>query len=236
VVDAEAFEKLRASRLLFGGCVLAALAAAVNIHFILRVGISVSHLTGDVSRLSAEFVTRPEISHEALRLLLSISSFVIGAMISGYVIHHPALTAARPYGRSAIAIGVMILVAWFMEPRLPTLAYSLTAGACGFQNALATRYRGIVIRTTHITGLLTDFGQLIGMKLAGHAVELWKPLLHALLAGSFVAGSILGAALDLFYTNYALLIIGATYVAVGVAWTTVKHVLPTRITGFDARV
>jgi|GEM_PF-5134493 len=42
-----------------------------------------------------------------------------------------------------------------------------SGNACGFQNALATHY-GLVLRTTHVTGLLTDLGTNLGMRLRGH--------------------------------------------------------------------
>jgi len=212
-----------ASRFIFAGSILAALAAAVNVHFILRVGISVSHLTGDVSRLSAEFVLRPDISIEALRLFLSICGFVVGAGLSGFIIHHPSVTLNRPYGRAVIGIGLTMALAWYVERYAPTIAYPLAAAACGFQNALATRYRGIVIRTTHITGLLTDFGQLIGMKLAGNNIEPWKPLMHALLAGAFIVGSVLGVAMDMIFRQNTLIVIAVAYVITGVVWTILKH-------------
>ncbi len=206
-----------------GGSLLAALAAAMNIHFIVKVGISVSHLTGDVSRLSADFALHQDITTEAGRLMLCIGGFVLGAVLSGYVIHHPGFLVARPYGRSVMFIGGVVLLGWAFESRVEGLAYVLIAGACGFQNALATRYRGIIIRTTHITGLMTDFGQLIGMRLAGRQVEGWKPLMHAFLAASFVMGSIAGAVLDSFCSRYALLVIGCIYVLVGLGWTIIKH-------------
>ena len=38
---------------LTGGCLLATLAAAVNADFMLRLGATVSHLTGDFSRITS---------------------------------------------------------------------------------------------------------------------------------------------------------------------------------------
>jgi uncharacterized membrane protein YoaK (UPF0700 family) len=34
--------------------------------------------------------------------------------------------------------------------------------ACGMQNAMTTRYSGAVVRTTHLTGMVTDVGLLLG--------------------------------------------------------------------------
>jgi uncharacterized membrane protein YoaK (UPF0700 family) len=38
----------------------------------------------------------------------------------------------------------------------------MLAIACGMQNAMTTRYSGAVLRTTHLTGMVTDVGLLIG--------------------------------------------------------------------------
>jgi uncharacterized membrane protein YoaK (UPF0700 family) len=35
--------------------------------------------------------------------------------------------------------------------------------ACGLQNAMATGYSGAVIRTTHVTGIVTALGIAVGL-------------------------------------------------------------------------
>lgn len=93
------------------------------------------------------------------------------------------------------------------------------------QNALATRYRGLVLRTTHITGLLTDLGQLLGMRLRGHPIEGWKITTPLLLAGAFAAGSAAGAVLHLMTPVPVTLACGCVYIAGGLLWTFLKHVV-----------
>ncbi len=36
------------------------------------------------------------------------------------------------------------------------------ACACGLQNGMATRFSGAVVRTTHMSGIVTDIGLLLG--------------------------------------------------------------------------
>src|SRR5690606_13280086 len=158
-----------------GGCILAFLAAAVNAEFMLRMGVSVSHLTGDVARITSEAVeSGGEWTGEAAILCLSLAGFVGGAATAGFFIHHPNLQLGRPYGRSVIGVGLLLMAAHPLLRVSVLLPCFLAAWACGMQNALATRYRGLILRTTHITGLLTDLGQLIGMRLRGHPIESWK--------------------------------------------------------------
>ena len=48
------------------------------------------------------------------------------------------------------------------------------AFACGLQNALTTSYSGAVVRTTHLSGIITDIGNVLGMACrGGGASDLW---------------------------------------------------------------
>lgn len=209
---------------LLGGCILAFLAAAVNADFMLGLGVSVSHLTGDLSRITAEAVrTGGTWSHEAALLCLSVAGFVGGAATAGYFIHHPNLQLARPYGRSMIFIGLLLMATHLLRGNFLLFTCLVAAWACGMQNALATRYRGLILRTTHITGLLTDLGQLIGMRLRGHPVEAWKISTPFLLSLSFAMGAAAGAVLKLKTGVPVPLACGSTYVAGGLAWSVLKR-------------
>jgi uncharacterized membrane protein YoaK (UPF0700 family) len=210
---------------LTGGCLLAALASAVNADFMLRLGVSVSHLTGDLSRITSETVKSGGLwSTEASVLFLSVFGFISGAATSGFFIHHPNVELSRPYGRSVIAVGALLTLAHVAAFHSMPAACFLAAWACGMQNALATRYRGLVLRTTHITGLLTDLGQLLGMRLRGHPLEPWKITTPLLLALAFTLGSMGGALLNLKWHLPVTFLCGCLYLAGGVAWSWYKHV------------
>jgi uncharacterized membrane protein YoaK (UPF0700 family) len=214
----------RTGWVVFGGCFLAFLAAAVNAGFLIHLGISVSHLTGDVSRVAMESLDGRGLRESGgLYLLIATIGFVGGAMISGYFVHHPTLEVSRPYGRTTTSIGLLLLLAHVMFIPHPSYAVLFGSVACGMQNALATHYRGIVLRTTHVTGLLTDLGTHMGMKLKGHQIPRWKILVPMGLLGSFFAGALFGTALHLWFPNAFLLILALLYVAGGLAWTIRKH-------------
>lgn len=211
---------------LLGGCILAFLAAAVNADFMLRLGVSVSHLTGDLSRITAEAVeSGGHWSREAVILCLSVGGFVGGAATAGFFIHHPNLQLGRPYGRSVIFVGLLLMSTQSLAGVSVPFACFVAAWACGMQNALATRYRGLVLRTTHITGLLTDLGQLIGMRLRGHPIEGWKITVPLLLAAAFALGSTAGAVLNLKTSIPVTVACGATYVTGGIVWSVLKRCL-----------
>lgn len=209
---------------LLSGCILAFLAAAVNADFMLKLGVSVSHLTGDLSRITSEAVQAGgRWSGEAVVLCLSLTGFVGGAATAGFFIHHPNLQLGRPYGRSVIFVGLLLMATHPLSRHHVLLTCFIAAWACGMQNALATRYRGLVLRTTHITGLLTDFGQLIGMRLRGHSIEIWKLTTPLLLSTSFATGAAAGALLNLKTGVPVTLACGVTYVTGGVTWSILKR-------------
>lgn len=208
----------------FGGCCLAFLAAAVNAGFLIELGISVSHLTGDVSKVAMESIDGGGMQASgALYLAIAAAGFVFGAMLSGYFVHHPALEISRPYGRTIISIGGLLLLANWAFAGWPWLSVLFASGACGMQNALATHYRGMVLRTTHVTGLMTDLGTSLGMRLKGHRIAAWKMWVPVLLLAAFFLGALLGTALHLLLPGHFLLVLGSLYVAGGLGWTAWKH-------------
>lgn len=209
---------------LAGGCALTFLASAVNTDFMIRIGVSVSHLTGDLSRITMETVRGGgHWSTDDAVLCCSLIGFVGGAGTSGFFIHHPTLELRHPYGRSIIAIGLLLMLCHFLAANSLLATCFLAAWACGMQNALATRYHGIVLRTTHITGLLTDLGQLLGMRLRGHHIEPWKISTPLLLSVTFASGAAMGALVNLKAHLPVTLICGSAYVLGGAVWSIVKR-------------
>jgi uncharacterized membrane protein YoaK (UPF0700 family) len=210
--------------ILGGGCCLAFGAAFANTGLLLRTGTSVSHLTGDISKLSIDLVrSSPEVMAELLRVSSAAVAFFVGAFFAGLLIHHPTLDFARPYGRTVTGIGVLFMLSYFLIPTAPVLAISLSAFGCGIQNSLATRYRGIILRTTHLTGLITDFGITLGMRVRGFDVPRWKIAVPGFLTAAFVLGGGLAATLHFWAGRDPILFAGVAYIAAGVIWTVAKH-------------
>ncbi len=223
--------------ILAGGCCLAFLSAAVNAGFLIQLGTSVSHLTGDATSAAVNLVNRlgentffnwivhnPNPLQDTLfKLLAAIVGFVGGASLAGYFIHHPTLEISRPYGRSVSFIGVCLIISHFTMEGIPSFSVFATAVACGLQNALATHYRGIILRTTHITGLLTDMGSNFGMKLRGHQIPIWKISAPFFLVISFFAGAFFGTVLVIILRAPFLPILACLYLCGGIGWSIYKR-------------
>lgn len=216
----------RARFVLLGGCLLAFLAASLNTAFMVRLGTSVSHLTGDVSRFAIDLSSAGSEPRTAVSFLAAaLTGFVAGAMLSGALIHHPRLELSRPYGRSIAGIGVLLLGANQLLPRSEVGAVALAATACGYQNALATHFRGVILRTTHVTGLLTDLGVMLGMRLRGHSVDSFKIGAPACLVLAFFLGALAGAFASTHFGTDVFLVIGLAYLAGGLGWTVLKRTM-----------
>ncbi|WP_221032628.1 YoaK family protein [Actomonas aquatica] len=213
---------------LLGGCILAFGASVVNVTFILQAGTSVSHLTGDLSRIGRDVANESgAFNTDLLRVTAATLGFILGAATSGFLIHHPQLEIARPYGRTLSSMGLLLLLSAYLRADHLVAAIAIAGFTCGMQNALASRYRGVVLRTTHVTGILTDLGITLGMKLRGHAIERWKLEIPFLLAVSFFTGAVCGSVLNLTTELPVLLLCGIAYILGGLGVTITKR-LPSR--------
>lgn len=212
------------TQIVLGGCLLAFGASFLNTGFILETGISVSHLTGDIARIGSGLSTFGQAGgFHVVSVTVATLGFIVGATISGYLMHHPTLEMSMPYGRLLTSLGVVLVAAHFTYSPYPHVAIALAAAVCGTQNALASRYRGVVLRTTHLTGLFTDFGIHLGMKLRGHCIESWKLLIPVCITFSFLLGAILSSALILIGHDHWIFTTGVAYFFGGIIWSIYKR-------------
>ena len=58
---------------------------------------------------------------------------------------------------------------------------------------MVSHYKGAIIRTTHLSGVLTDLGLAMGYRLRGLEVESRRVVLHLLILLGFLSGGILAS-------------------------------------------
>ena len=97
-------------------------------------------------------------------------------------------------------------------------AHFLASAACGLQNALATRYSGAVVRTTHLTGIVTDLGIMLGAKCRGEPIDGRKLQLFLVIIGGFIAGGTGGALAFSDYEQLALVLPAAVCLLMALAY------------------
>jgi uncharacterized membrane protein YoaK (UPF0700 family) len=68
--------------------------------------------------------------------------------------------------------------------------------ACGLQNGTTSSYFGLMIRTTHVTGTVTDIGVMVGHWLRHRHIERKKLIFMIGLVAAFGTGVWLGALSD----------------------------------------
>jgi uncharacterized membrane protein YoaK (UPF0700 family) len=208
---------------LSGGAILSACAGSINaVGFMGVHHRALSHLSGPITMLSTDIAAGdlPLILHAFLVIL----AFFFGCVISGYVIRQSTLKLGRRYGFILMLEAVLLVAAVHYLKQAAIAGDCLGAMACGLQNSLATSYSGAVIRTTHMTGIVTDLGIAFGHLLRGHRIELVRIRLLATLLAGFFIGGILGA-LSYEKIGYDTLFVPAAITGIsGFAYMVYKHI------------
>jgi len=193
------------------GFVLAFNAGAVNAGGILVVGMYTSHMTGFASQVADGVVLgKGAMLLSALGALLSfLAGAAVTAMIAGWARQHRLRSAfALPLLLEAallLPFGLMgaITLNWHTPFAVPPTVL-LLAFIMGLQNALGTQASGGRLRSTHMTGNITDLGIELGRLFYRNRRELppqhhvradrGRIRLYAGLLSAFIGGGLFGAA------------------------------------------
>ncbi len=182
---------------------LAGIAGALNAAGFLAAGLYTSNMTGNVSALANRLALADwRVAGTELTLVLT---FVAGAMASALLIDAGRRRqVTRIYAFSILAEATLLTGLACADLLLPDAARGAVLGygfsfLMGLQNALVTRISNARVRTTHVTGMLTDIGIGLG-NLLDHATNRDAPTdydaaklrLHGITVLSFLAGGLIG--------------------------------------------
>ena len=191
------------------GFVLAFVAGAINAGGFLAVHQYTSHMTGIVSAMADNLVLG------AYDLVLGgaggLLSFLLGAACSAIMVNYSR--RRRMHGEFALPLlleAFLLLCFGLLGAQLAAVAglfvpvtVMLLCFIMGLQNALITKLSKADIRTTHITGIVTDIGIELGKSLYWNAsgsskqppvqVNRSKLQMLTVLALSFFSGGVVGA-------------------------------------------
>jgi uncharacterized membrane protein YoaK (UPF0700 family) len=143
---------------------LAFVGGFVNSTGFVLIGSFTSHVTGNVGRLANDLAYRQY--DAAATAFPMIATFFAGAFLASMAIESSLFgRAANAYGVALLGEAALLMLftasAHFTvlpRPRVQDAEAAILCGAMGMQNSLVTRLSGAVIRTTHLTGVVTDLG------------------------------------------------------------------------------
>jgi uncharacterized membrane protein YoaK (UPF0700 family) len=192
------------------GCALAFVAGATNAGGFLAVGQYTSHMSGLVSSIADNAVLGQ------MTLVLSaasaVAAFLLGAATSAILINWGRHRGASSIYATPLLLEASLLLAFgtfssqLVAHRLLDipLVVAMLCYVMGLQNAMITKISKAEIRTTHVTGLVTDIGIELGKGLYWNRgihmhdaryvrANRARLILLSSLLGMFVLGGIAGA-------------------------------------------
>lgn len=208
---------------------LPAVAGAVNASGFHVVGAYTSHATGHVARIGDAIAEgRYGLAVTSFGLVVS---FLLGAMLATMLIERARRRGRRLYYAALLVEAVVLagFATWMGLLGGNAQHLSVVALLCiamGMQNALVTKVSGAGVRTTHLTGILTDIGiesvrlgvwlrDQIATASLGEAIAIpkrfydapeWRKLrLHLMIVLSFLVGTIVGPQLFTHYGQAAMI-------------------------------
>lgn len=159
---------------------------------------SVSHLSGTATLLGTELLSLK--LQKIFHLVGILLSFLGGACVAGFLLHGSTLKLGRHYDTALFIEFILLCVSSWLLVSGSFYGHFLASAACGLQNALATTYSGAIVRTTHVTGIFTDLGIMLGCVFRGQALDRRKGKLFIFIILGFILGGTSGA---LLYTEFA---------------------------------
>jgi uncharacterized membrane protein YoaK (UPF0700 family) len=225
------------------GCVLAFVAGAINAGGFLAVQQYTSHVTGMVSALADNLA----LGRLGLVVdgVVAVLAFLLGAMCCAVMVNFARRKAmSSEYALPLLLESGLILCFGLLGARMAhfeglliPFTVVLLCFIMGLQNAIVTKLSNAVIRTTHMTGIVTDLGIELGKLVywnreqgAPHAVRADRERLWVLgsLLGSFLLGAVTGAFgfKHLGYSFTVPIAVLLTVLAVVPAWDDLRAVRP----------
>ena len=191
------------------GCLLAFVAGATNAGGFLAVHQYTSHMTGIVSAMADHLALGTY--DLALGGIGALLSFVVGAAVAAVLVNfarHRRL--ASEYALPLILEAALLLCFGMLGAQLSRIdglfvptTVMLLCFIMGLQNAVITKLSRAEIRTTHITGIVTDIGIELGKLFYWNrrsasgmpqvVSDRRRLALLAMLAGCFFGGGVVGA-------------------------------------------
>lgn len=196
-------------------CMLCFFGGFVNTVSFAKFSYTISHFTGYL--LKTTFYIETGKLTDVFKILLIMLSFLIGATVSGFLIDGREFNFKKRYGISILILGVVLLLFYFLFYDSPLFFYYLPF-MMGVQNGLFISYKGVIVRSSHITGSVTDAGVYIGHYLKGKKEDKWKIWFCLFIILTFFVGGTLGFLTFATFKDRSFIFIGVGYIIVAIVY------------------
>lgn len=120
---------------------------------------TVAHVTGNTTKLAIQAF---ELQWKNFFISGAIIlAFMFGSFVSGFIIGDSKFKLGRSYGLVLLIESSALFMSFMLLKNEKIVGELFAAFACGAQNAITTMYSGAVVRTTHMTGIVTDIGVVL---------------------------------------------------------------------------
>jgi uncharacterized membrane protein YoaK (UPF0700 family) len=204
--SAESLNQTQIIKVYFIAGLMALIAGYINSAMLIEFSIPVSQMSGVASHVSQQLVS---LNWSLLSTsILILLSFILGAFISGLLVGQQRYNETPNYGYGLILNCLLLTLAAILSFQHSIFSVLLSAMACGIQNALVASYRGLQLRTTHMTGNATDIGAHLAKKVTSKEPWSWKSNVLLVLLITYIVGGIIGIYAYIAIPNWSLIFPG----------------------------
>lgn len=150
--------------------------------------------------------------------------FFLGTIVSGVFFSKKIKNKVEKYGEYLILLGLLLLVSTILFHSKNYFLYFL-ALVTGMQNGMYLNYKGKQCKTTHLTGVFTDFGTALGKIIGGNKQERYKIHFYSGVILSAIIGMIVGGEVYLYFGDNGFYFPALIYIIIGVACIKKKIIL-----------
>ncbi len=172
-----------------------------NAYCVMNFKTPITHHTGNATAIALSIGDKEKM----IFLIFIFTLFFIGSLAGSY------LTYEDKFQRGFITMAILATLSYFAGD----MAVYVLTFIFGLQNSLLIKYDGVIVRSTHITGYLTDSASIIGRYLKtkdGSRLHISRFFLVSI--GFFILGGIL-----YFYVkNLSQLVVAVIYLALAFLW------------------
>lgn len=177
------------------------LSGGLNTVAVLFFSIPITHHTGNCTQIAMSV----SCMNWALvfKTFISLSGFFTGAFISGLLFYQREFALKKRYGLVLVVCSAFITMSSIPFLHI-NLRCFLLAFVSGLQNGMFIYYDDVLVRTTHLTGYLTDSAVALGTALRGNKKKLKLSGFYLISIFSFIIGGIVFSNIRQYKVFYIL--------------------------------